>query len=170
MTKTITEALADFKTTQARLAKKQRAIVAYVVRDSRLRDPLEKKGGSEQYVEREIQAYKDLLTNLVTIRTKIQEANLTNVIEVGGRSMNVAEWLTWRREAAGELRDLHTGLIAQIESVRQKQDRLEEDKRADIVVNLDEDALRAEIENTEETLGTLDGKLSLFNATCTVDV
>jgi hypothetical protein len=168
--KTITEALADFKTTQARLGKKQRAIVAYVVRDSRLRDPLEKKGGSETYVEREIQSYKDLLTKLVTIRTKIQEANLANNIEVSGERMSVAEWLTWRREAADHQRELYTALISQIERQRQQQDRLEEDKRADIVVNLDEDALRAEIETTEEILGTLDGKLSLFNATVTVDV
>ena len=84
----------------------------------------------------------------------------------------------WRREIAPQ----HQQLLAQL---RQKIDQQRNDtlrrgatlansvesaKPGDIVVNLNEQELAKEIEEVEYILGTLDGQLSLKNATILVDV
>ena len=43
-----------------------------------------------------------------------------------------------------------------------------ESRESDLIVNLSEAGLHAEIEHLQETLGALDGQLSLKNATVTV--
>lgn len=66
---TITEALAELKTINARLETRRQNVGQYLMRDARLKDPLETDGGSVEYVTRERQAIKDLEERIVQIRT-----------------------------------------------------------------------------------------------------
>lgn len=178
---TITEALAEIKTINARLAKKREAVQQYLLRDSKMVDPLAEDGGSAEFVKRERQAIKDLEERIVKIRSAIQRENCTQKLVVGGQERYVSEWLNWRREVAPSMRAFVSNLYGGIQNARReaakKGYRVAEagDKDAGtevptLVVNLSEKALVAEVESAEEILGALDGKLSLANATMKVEV
>jgi hypothetical protein len=183
MAQTITEALQELKTLQARLLKKRAAILGFLARDSRIKDPLEKEqGGSQGWIERERQAIADLETRVVMLRTAIQTANLNTPCEVGKVTRSVAEWLTWRREISDGSKAFLNSMSNQINKVRadlQGRNRNvglaiaqagAESAPPDVVVTLNERKLLTEQELMEEMLGDLDGRLSLLNATTTIDV
>lgn len=174
---TITEALADIKTCLARIAKKREAIMRYFSRDGRLRDPLETEGGSKEFVRRERQAINDLEGRIVQIRTAIQKVNLSTTLAVNGATKTVSEWLNWRREISvprkNFLNQMATGLTqVRQNAIRQGMQVTEKESYApgDVVVSVGEQDLAKEIEEMETVLGALDGKLSLLNATATVEV
>ncbi len=177
METTITEALAEIKTINARIAKKQEAVTRYLARDARLRDPLEKDGGSISFVRRERQAIGDLEERIVAIREAIQHSNLENTLAINGVERSIAGWLNWRREVSEGQRRFLGQLTQNIAGVRQKCLKegyqvveKESDRQGDIVVALNEQKLTEETEAIETTLGVLDGKLSLLNATTTIEV
>ena len=95
---TITEALAEIKTINKRLQTKRQNTLQYVARDARVKDPLEREGGSVEFLKRERQSIKDLEQRVVAIRTAIQRSNLETRTTIAGRELSIAEWLTWRRE------------------------------------------------------------------------
>lgn len=182
---TITEALQEIKTIGKRLEKKRASIGPYLARDSRVRDPLEKDGGSEKFIQSERQAMADLETRIIGIRTAIQRSNLESSITVGAKTRSVAEWLTWRREISASHKNFLGGLSGGLQNLRndiQKKggkviaasvainEAMGPNDPPQMVVNIDERKLLQELEEVEETLGTLDGKLSLFNATTVIDV
>lgn len=182
---TITEALQEIKTIGKRLEKKRASISEYLARDSRIRDPLEKDGGSEKYIASERQAIADLETRIVGIRTAIQRSNLSTSTTIVDRAMTVAEWLTWRREVSEGSKTFLTQLVNGIRGVRaqvqQKGGRIvaalaavnesnAKDAPPEVVVNIDEKSLLDEQERMESVLGELDGKLSLLNATTTIEI
>lgn len=182
---TITEALQEIKTIGKRLEKKRASVGQYLVRDTRTRDPLAKDGGSAQFISSERQAITDLENRVISIRTRIQTSNLSATLTVGGQTRSVAEWLTWRREISKEqigfLKGMQTGLNNVRTEVQRKGGKVVGNVVAvsetydpqgppEVVVNVDERALIAEQETLEDTLGTLDGKLSLFNASTVVEV
>jgi flagellar biosynthesis/type III secretory pathway chaperone len=90
---TITEALQEIKTIGKRLEKKRQNIIQYIARDVRIKDPLESSGGSAQYIQRERQAIADLENRIIEIRTRIQEANLSNQLTIEGVTCTVSQWL-----------------------------------------------------------------------------
>lgn len=182
---TITEALQEIKTIGKRLEKKRSSIGQYLARDSRVRDPLSKDGGSEKFVAEERQAVGDLENRIISIRTEIQKSNLASNLTIGDKSRTVAEWLTWRREVSGSqvqfLRSMASGLAKIRSDIQQKggkviaaaaavNEAFDPNGPPEVVVNVDERALIDEQEKLEQQLGDLDGKLSLFNATTVVDV
>jgi hypothetical protein len=182
---TITEALAEIKTTGKRLEKKRQAVLSNIGRDSRLKDPLE--GGSIEYVKRERQAIEDLEKRIVTIRTAIQKKNLETKTKVGDIEMTVQEWLNFRREISSN-RQLFLGSINQaIKQIRERAQReggkvsfaaaaaqanisTGDKQPVEILIHLDEKTLLDEQEKLEKVLGDLDGKLSLLNATTVIEV
>jgi hypothetical protein len=178
---TITEALAEIKTINSRLAKKREFVNSYLARQEAARDPLEKDGGSAQAIERERQSINDLEHRLISIRRGIQRANDTTLISIGGMQMSISEWLTWRRDVAPGQRTFLQGMRDRINAIRaqaQKQGGAlvsatasagGESTNKDIVVNVDERVIADEIEALETTLGTLDGQLSLKNATVFIE-
>jgi hypothetical protein len=177
METTITEALADIKTTHARLAKRRVALGEYLCRDSRIKDPMEaSEGGSEEYLRRERQAIRDLEERIVKIRSAIQAANLQAKMEILGTIRTVQSWLNWRREVATGQKQFADALFQAIKKHRQQFQTKVADSEGNLpsgvslIVNLDEKALLAEIDHIEETLGLLDGKLSLFNATQVIPI
>jgi len=180
---TITEALQEIKTINARLLKKRNNSMQYIARDSRARDPFESSGGSARFIHEERQSIKDLEERLIKIRTEIQKANIANNLTVGTTTRTVTEWLIWRREIAENERDYIKGLLTAINAVRNEMQRkggkvlttpaaevdLSPNALPEAVINLNERELLTLQDKLENVLGTLDGKLSLFNATATIE-
>ncbi len=176
---TITEALAELKTLGKRIEKKREFVGGYLARQDGIKDPLEKEGGSATVIARERQAIADLELRHVAIRTAIQRVNQATPITVLDTTKTIAEWLTWRKEIAsgqqsfvnkirqtvmaarGEAQKKGFGVVLTAEVAKQP---------TDFVINVDESALAKEAETLENILGTLDGQLSLKNATVMIDV
>lgn len=178
MSITITEALAEIKTIGKRIEKKREHILNYLVRQDAIKDQLEKDGGSPAVVARERQAIHDLGLRIVALRRGIQRANEKTDVTINGTTKTVADWLTWRRDVAPMERELLTRIRASILGARNdaKSKGLavvpagsEATQPLDLIINVDEADLAKQIETMEETLGTLDGQLSLKNATVTIE-
>jgi hypothetical protein len=175
---TITEALAEIKTVQKRINKKQEFIQAYLLRQEQFKDPLEGDGGCRVVVGKERQAIADLEQRIVDLRLAINAANEETVLSVNGVEKSIAEWIVWRREVAPGAQNFLRKLNATIQSARQEAMRrgvtVVQDEGAagseDVIVNVDESTLATEIEGMEEVLGILDGQLSLKNATTAISV
>lgn len=184
---TITEALQEIKTIGNRLGKKRASLAPYIARDRRVIDPMgNTPGGSEAFIKSERQAIHDLEERIVSIRTAIQVSNLSSPLTVGGVTRKVAEWLNWRKEIAPESKAFVTSLSHNINSFRnevqkkggktvfanavQVNEGTSPNDPPQMVINIDEKALLAEQDLMETILGELDGKLSLFNATTTIEV
>jgi hypothetical protein len=190
---TITEALAEIKTIGKRLETKRQFVLTYLCQHESLRDPLEKDGGSREALKRERQAIDDLERRIVDIRAAIARSNEGTSITIGGKTRTVTEWLAWRKDVAlpskgnngtqAFLNAMRTR-IAQIRqanqpgSVRQQiianihtsANAGGEQKPSNINVFVDEQELSKESEAFEETIGQLDGQLSLKNATTHIDL
>lgn len=180
---TITEALQEIKTTASRIEKKRSGVAPYLARDHRARDPFETKGGSAKHVKQERQGIGDLEQRLVSIRTAIQRSNLDSQLTVNGSTRSVADWLTWRREVSkgqikfvddllGTVRNLRSEIQkkgGKVTAVASAEVNLSPDSIPEAVINLDEQELMSEQDTLQLTLGQLDGKLSLFNATTVIE-
>lgn len=179
MSQTITEALAELKTIQKRLEKKREYVLSFLARQDGIKDPLEKDGGSVEVISRERQAITDLETRHVAIRTAIQKVNQTTLIMVGETTKTIAEWLTWRKEIASGAQSFIAKMRQMILQARTQAQQKGWAARGatetaqqptDVLINADEAALAAEAESYEYILGTLDGQLSLKNATVIIEV
>jgi hypothetical protein len=175
---TITEGLAEIKTILKRVQSKQQFIVGNAGRVEKIKDPLENDGGSQEVLKRERQAYADLLERIVKIRGAIQQKNHDTTVAINGKTRSVTDWLTWRKEVAphqSSLLSLLTNAVGQMKvQTRRAGNRVVSEggqpSPEDIVLHLSETELAAEAENLEKTLGDLDGKLSLINATTTIEI
>lgn len=169
---TITEALAEIKTLNARITKKRQSIASYICRDSRIVDPMAADGGVASWVAKERQSLADLEERVVALRTAIQAVNLGTTLKVSGKERSVAAWLNWRRDVSDGKRGHIAGLINTIAGFRKQVVNATgpDGKAGELVVHTSEKDLAAEAEQMEQTLGDLDGKLSLLNATTTVEV
>lgn len=188
---TITEALAEIKTIGARIETKRAYILKHVVRNAALVDPLVEQGGSRSVISSEIQSIRDLNKRIVIIRNAITKANMETLITINEHTMTVHDWLVWRREVAtGEknfLQAIGNG-INQARSFLNPQNfsqatstsvqrrttvqgsYITEQAPIAVAINIDESQLQNWTEDMENILGTLDGRLSLINATTFVDV
>lgn len=171
---TITEALAEIKTIDKRIVKKRENIVPYLWRQEQLRDPHEKDGGSAAFIQQELQSVGDLEKRKISLRHAIQNANDATFIETGGMRFSISDWLTWRREVAPALQQFLGRMSQHIHQARsQAQSKgfavvgagAVPSQPTDLLVNINEQELAAQIEGLETILGTLDGLLSLKNAT-----
>lgn len=181
MTMTITEALAEIKTISKRIEKKREFVLGYLFRQEGLKDPLEKDGGSVEAIRREAQAVTDLEARIVTLRRGIARANEATSVTVNGRTHSIADWLTWRRDVAPGVQQFQGQVRSRLNLLREQAKRggsavigavasvSTDAKPTDYVVNIDEGGLAKDIERIEETLGILDGQLSLKNATIMIE-
>lgn len=174
---TVTEALAELKTIDKRVEKKKGFVISHLLRLESMKDPLEKDGGQAKAVAAEIQSATDLLERKVAIRQAVHAANAQTEIGIDGITKTVEGWQLWRKEVAPELQRLFGTLSQQINSTRQEAQKrgtpvstVGQEKPGDVIVNVNEMALRQEIERIEQVLGKLDGLLSLKNATTFVEV
>lgn len=175
---TITEALQEVKTIDARIAKKKEFVFNFLFRQNTQRDPHEKDGGSAILIASERQAINDLLERKISIRTAINIANSENSITVGGKSRTISEWLVWKRDVAPTLKTVLNETAARLQGMRQDVQRkglnvtqsAPSEVTTDVIVNVNENELSKQIENLEETISTLDGQFSLKNATIKIEV
>lgn len=175
---TITEALQEIKTIDARIQKKQEFIFAFLFRQNNQRDPHEKDGGSAVLIAKERQSINDLLERKILIRNAINVANSENQISVNGQNRSIAEWLIWKRDVAPTLKRVLNETSARLQSMRQDVQRrglsvtntAPSEVTLDVVVNVNENELSKQIESLEETMSTLDGQFSLKNATIKIEV
>lgn len=168
---TITEALAEIKTLGKRINQKVQFITNNAGRPSVVLDPLEKDGGSEKRVREEVQAHGDLVSRIEWIRVRIQEANQKNTITLEGITKSVAGWLAWRKECAPLSKSLLQSMAQTLKSGREQlRNKTTEAGPVSLVAHYSEDEIAKSLETIEKILGSLDGKLSLFNATSKVDV
>lgn len=172
---TITEALAEHKTNVKKIAKKADLIMAYVWRPENLKDPLEKQGGSWSTVQSERQAIGDLLERNVAIRAAIADINSKTSLTINGVTRTIEQWLVWRREAGPMLQNIQHRLRSELTKAHASVLRIQAgagstDKPAEVTINLDEAAFAKEVELLEDTLGQLDGQLSLKNATIQITI
>ncbi len=171
---TITEALAEIKTIGKRLSKKREAIFQYIARQDGIRDPLERDGGSVEFIKRERQAIADLEARVVHLRRGIQKASDQTRVEINGTARTMSEWLTWRRDVAPGQQQFLTDLRGRLHAVREQARKTgvgvvapggTPNQLTDYMVNINEHNLAKETEDLEDVLGQLDGQLSLRNAT-----
>lgn len=174
---TITEALAEIPTIEKRIEKKKEFIINYLYRQSSVRDPHEKDGGSDELIAREMQAINDLEERMIKIRRVIQKANSENTITIEDQTRTIVDWLTWRREIAPKEQRFLNELMLKINEIRRQAMRQgvnvtdkDEGFSSDYVVNINERELADDIEKLEKILGILDGQLSLKNATIKIDI
>lgn len=174
---TITEALAEIPTIEKRIEKKREFVRSFLYRQSAIRDPHEKDGGSPVLIRRERQAITDLQNRHIAIRSAVQRANQENTITVLGQTRSITDWLTWRREVAQKEQGFLASLASSLGAMRQDAQRKglavsEKDMGVtpDFIVNINESELAQQREELETVLGTLDGQLSLKNATILIDV
>lgn len=168
-TRTITELLAEKKTLKKRIADKRQNLLQYIVRDDRLKDPLEAQGGSKTYITQELQAIDDLEERLVNIMLAIASTNAKIQVSLGKKTRSVAYVLIDRRENWGDRTKFLSAIQSQlnrakqlIESPRYQQQAGETIK---LVVSIDEKAFNEMTEQFTTMQGEVDGKLSLLNAT-----
>lgn len=167
---TITEAFAELKTIQARLKKKREFIGAHLIYPDAIKDPLVGDGGTLQVVQREQQAISDLQERLIRIRSAMQAANLATTITVDGKTRSIAEWLAWRKDLQDGERSFLATVRRSIDNVRNNIRAKGEDPSKAVVVNIDEGDLGTRMESLETIASTLDGQLSLKNATVVIEV
>ncbi len=176
---TITEALAEIKLVDKRITAKREFLMQLLYRQDRMRDPLEKQGGSAQAITREKQAIGDLYERKVTIRRAISDANEATEVTVEGETRRITDWLVWRREVAPGKKEILASFRAQIQAARADATRKGlavvttgdlAQTMNDLIINVDEAALAVEIEHLEVVLAGLDGQLSLKNATILVEL
>lgn len=178
-TTTITEALAELKVLAKRIETKQSFVGNHLTRQEALKDPLSKDGGSELIINREMQAIGDLREQAVTIRRAIADANAQTTVSVNGSTRSIADWLRWRRDIMPGERQFVAMLVATVERARQEAGRrgsslvsaqanVGDSKPNDIIVNLSEVELNKRREELEALVESLDGQLSLKNATVTI--
>ncbi len=178
MVSTITEALQEIKTITKRLESKRSNILPYLARDARVKDPLEREGGSIEFVKKERQAIHDLEERIVAIRAAIQEANLKVTLTLNDTTRSLMDWLNWRREVAPGHKVFLIGMVNGIRNIRNEvqkkgQKMVSDEANAgvgDVVVQVNEKQLFEQQEAMEKLLGDLDGKLSLLNATTVVEI
>lgn len=175
---TITEALAEIKTLSKRRDKKKEGIRQFLFRQELNKDPLQKEGGSATFVAEERQALHDLEERVVSIRRAIRQSNEETTITIDNESRSIADWLAWRREVSQDQQAFLADIRNRINGVRQQAVTkgmrvVAEEKDAtgpgDVIVNLNEKELVAQVEHIEKVLGDLDGQLSLKNATVIVE-
>lgn len=170
-TVTITEALAEIKTIGKRLQQKQQFIAQNIGRPSVVLDGLSKDGGSEKLVSEAMQAHGDLVKRIEDIRVAIQAANQRNTLTIEGLSKSVAGWLAWRKECAPHQKAVLQSMSAQIKSGHdQMRGKGTAEAPISFITHFSEQEIARRLELIEKILGDLDGKLSLFNATCTVEI
>lgn len=175
---TISEALAEVKTLGKRLATNAEFIAAHIARDERVRDPLANDGGSPHVLASRAQANTDLRERLIAIRRAIARANATVTVTIEGQTRTIGDWLTWRREVVPGLKAELEARQRKVQDVRRQTQsagrQVARDATApapgDVIVHVNEVALAEELDRLERTLGTLDGQLSVKNATTALEL
>ncbi len=176
---TITEALQELKTIDKRIVAARDFVMSYGVRQGSTIDPLDLEGGSHKAVPAKLDSIRDLLERKVVLRSAINAKNALTTVTVAGQSRTVADWIIWRREAFKQELDAWTALQRKVLEARTqcagKAITLREDGNQPTKVNeascfIPEGTIAKRISQLQEIESVLDGKLSVVNATTTIEI
>lgn len=172
---TILEALAEVRLLQKKVTDKQRQVLENLTRPKSRVDPLEKEGGSQEFVKRALQSIRDMENDIIAIRREINRASSENTITIGDITMSVSDWLVWRREILPSDRMFQQRLVNQVsqERNRLKDTRFNQNQVVpgeDLVVHIPETELAERGERIIEIEERLDGQISLMDAKTIVRV
>ena len=175
---TITEALSEINLIKKKLEHKKKSVMNLLVRADHMKDPYEDQGGTPAFLLREVQALCDLEDYFIRIRSGISQANLSNLITIGGLSKTIHDWLTWKREISKEQVSFVNTIVHQVKetldiSGKKPQVYADAEGKTHLVhykVNLDYPAWVKKQEHLAEIFEKLDGQLSLKNATIVIKV
>lgn len=174
---TITEALSEINLIKKKMKASQDEITSMLIRAEHIKDPFEREGGSRAMIDRNMQRLSDLHSRLERIRGAILKANLTHEISIGENKKTIFDWLTWKLEVSSDFQrfviNAYTTVKNEIERVSKNpqvwQDEEGKKHLFKVESNIDlGDWLRKQTVLTE-ILETLDGKLSLKNATIVIE-
>lgn len=172
MARMITEVLAGNKTSKKKREPKLQFVLQNMLRDDRLKDPFEENGGTKTVIRQELQAIKDLEEKQIQDLMALQKTNLATMVTIGGKARPISYWIIWKREVAPEIKKR---LVAMQQRLNQGKTISENPRypaaqagEVKIVVAIDEKELTKEIVEFEELFGTVDGILSMANATTPV--
>jgi len=178
---TISEALAELKILGDRLAMNAKFVLDHVARDERQRDPFEREQSTAAaQIAQRMDSSRDLRARAVALRRAIALKNFEVRVEIEGVTRSVGEWLIWRREIAKGYGAELAALVGHIErlqsTVAQQNLRMRTDNtgssgepvRLALMLGLAE--LQTLREQHQSTLGVLDGRLRVVNATTTIEV
>lgn len=173
---TITEALSEVNLVKKKLEHKKKNALTLLTKPDHLPDVYAAQGGSAAFLKSETQSIDDLYRRLIRIRSAISKANIENDITLGGRTLSIHDWLTWKREVSKDETSFINTVVsmtkAQIEEVG-KNPRVFEDAEGKkqllkVQSNVDYPAFIKKQEEMAVLFEQLDGKLSLKNATIVV--
>lgn len=176
---TITEALSEINLINKKITNAKENVYMHSTRVEHMKDPFEKEGGSQAFVQSQMQSIEDLKKRLIKIRSSILKANLENELEIDGTKMTISEWLTWKKEVAKDstefyskaFRDCKHKLDRQENAPQVFKDELtNEVKCIKVIPNVDYAKCLEMTSKLDEVYQKLDGKLSLKNATIIVEV
>ena len=174
---TITEALAEVKLVEKKVAKKKENLLANISRIEHVPDPYEKHGGLQVAMRSELQAIGDLDNRLVNIRGAIAKANSETMLTVGEETKSIGNWITWKREIAEKRIEMLRSIATSIKSKADHESRnptvykteTGEVKICKVIFALDYSDIQAQYERLGDKLERIDGLLSLKNATTVVE-
>lgn len=174
---TITEALAELKLIDNKIANKNSFILSHLYRNKALVDPLADEGGSPEAVAQALQAIGDLRSRKLAIRAAINHANQTNEVTCGGATRTIEEWLVWRRLVYPESQASAQAIVNTLRQARHNAGSVGNRLQAaqtqsadDIIVHIKEKEYVEAMHAVQEVYDRLDGLLSLKNAQIMVDV
>lgn len=175
---TITEALAEIKLLNDKIAKKRSFVLDNLVRIKQLPDALASQGGTQTVITSEVQAINDLETRLIKVRTAIMLANLVNTAECSGHTKSLYAWLVWKREVSTSKRNFFEQIYShtkrKIDDLQKNPQVLQNETGVKALVEPETSLPYMEYANkyseVSEMLNKLDGVLSLKNATVLVEL
>jgi len=173
MQSTITEALAGLKRIDARIEAKRKLIREAAVRPEIMVDPHAKTGGSAETIKATLQSIADLGRRFMAIRAAVAASNAARDLTINGKTRKIGDWLVWRREVVGKQKTILMELLGSVQQLRRAGGQFRDpqgNNPVNAVVNVDEAQLQKELTVIEDTLGVLDGLLSVANATTTIEI
>ena len=145
---TIARGLTRLKTIKAQLVNISQQVTQYGAISNKVRHPLGgqrvslEKNHSEAIavVESLYQQFNDLTSEFMRIKLAIDKANLTTIVEIGGKSLTIQEALIYRRDIQSYVQSLSNGYGR---AVQQAQNTVDKYNASQSTEGLDENTIKA---------------------------
>lgn len=175
----ISEAMAEIKLAVKKISTSLDFVMRNLKREDYRKDPFEKEGSTQEAeVQAAIQSMRDNQLRIVSLKSAINQSNMTTTLTVEGVTQTVAEWLIWRRDVLPISKKI---LLALANGLADVTHSTPSPRRAyttptpiepipNWVVNVSDRTVLNELQKLETIEERLDGALSVLNATTEIVV
>jgi len=164
----------------AKRDRKAQEMMQYLTRPSDRHDPLG-ENGSEKKVQETLQAVHDLDAQYLKYCSVLAKCNAENALEIEGVTMTVLEWNHYRDKVLRPQIELISSMLMLVAEARHRNfnaarttaTRRGNDVAAptvELVVNFDEEKLRAKLEQLKTIQEEIHSALNVFNTTTSVTI